>query len=514
MRFPRALPFLEWAPAALRDREGLRHDLAAGGISAVIVLPQALAFSRLAGMPPQAGLYTAIFLAAVAALFGSSRHLLSGPNTAMAMMIGVAMAPFAAAGSPEYLGYVAVLTLSVGALQLLLGAVRAGGILNFIPASAIEGITVAVAATLLLSQAMPIAGLTPVPGYPAWKETWVVLLGAHNLHLVSVALFAVTLAAGFLARRFGRGFVARAYLAVALIAGTAVSWLLGKLFGTGNLGVYLLGDAPIHLWPFAAPPVLDPLARSAMEHAVPDILALAFLGLLQTVVISRAAADESGQPVDINQDIRAQGLGNLAVACLGGFAGGGSFNRTKAHQEAGARTPLAAIFSAVILGALALAMPRAIAWIPYAVMAGVLVLVGVNLIDLRRIRVLLEDREQQVIFLVVALSGVVISLTFAVFVGLAIPVALYLRHMAHPVLRLEEREGETHAHLDGALFFGSVPAVVRLLRAQGERSGFRDTLHLHLEDIAYLDGDGQRMLREEAHRWDAAGGRLLITGRE
>ena len=106
------------------------------------------------------------------------------------------------------------------------------------------------------------------------------------------------------------------------------------------------------------------------------------------------------------------------------------------------------------------------------------------------------------------------GLTCSVWVGLVLPAVLCLRRLARPVLRIEDGGAQTHAHLDGSLFFGSAPAVARRLRECGERCGFRGTLHLHLENAAYIDADGQRMLREERQRWMNAGGEMLVTGNE
>ena len=497
----RIFPFLGWLPAALRDPVGRRHDLMAGVLSALIMLPQGLVFAHLAGLPPQAGLYTAIFPVIVTALWGSSKHMLSGPNTAMSVVLGLSLAPFALAGSARYVGYAAGVTLAVGLIEYAVGRLRWGRVFDFVPGVVIEGVTVAVALTILLTQVPFVAGLTPVDGYPAIPQAVSTLLTVANWHAAPVELALVTVGVGWAIKRYGRGVVRRTYLAGALVSGTALSLLVGA-------PLYRVGVAPVRPWPFLVPAhgaqalTVYPLLISAM-------ITLAALGLLQSAVIARAGADRSGHAVDLDQDIRAQGLGNIAAAFLSGFAGGGSFNRSRAHQEAGAVTPVAALVSAAVIALLALVLPRAIAQIPYAVMAGMLWLVAGNLIDRPRLAHLWATRRTAPgdlgLFLVVVAAGVGLGLMWALVIGVAIPVYTYLRDTSAVSVTIDAPPGgPTRVTLTGALFFGSSARVAHRLREVGQSCAYQDVCIIDARAVTYLDAVARRMLRDEHARWESA----------
>ena len=497
----RAFPFLAWFPASLRDPAGRKQDLMAGFLSALIMLPQGLVFAHLAGLPPQMGLYTAIFPVIVTALWGSSKHMLSGPNTAMSVVMGLSLAPFALSGSALYVGYAAGVTLAVGVIEYAVGRLRWGRMFDFVPAVVIDAITMAVAITIILTQIPFFAGLTPVDGYSAVPQAVSALLTITNWHSAPLLLAGLTVFIGVVIKRYGRGLLRRTYLASALVIGTLLSLFV-------PVPLYRVGTAPVHLWPFLTPP-FGAQALSVYPLLTPAIITLAALGLLQSAVIARASADRSGHAVDLNQDIRAQGLGNIAAAFLSGFAGGGSFNRSRAHQEAGAVTPLAALVSAVFIGLFALALPDVIAQIPYAVMAGMLWLVAWNLVDRQRLAVLWAARHDAPgdlsLFAVVVLAGVGVGLMAAIIVGLCVPIYGYLRNTATVSVFVDtDQDGQICVNLTGVLFFGSSVRVAHRLREIGADCEYRDACVIDARGLSYLDAVAKRMLHEESARWSRA----------
>ncbi len=508
----RVAPFCFWLPGAFRVQTA-RLDLAAGAASAALTLPQSIVFANLAGVPPQYGLYTAIFATLVAALWGSSRHLLTGPNTAMSLMLGSALAPFAGADSHEYLALIAVVSLAVGLTQILIALLRASRFLTYIPLVALDAFMAAVGFQILLSQIPYASGITPVAGEPVWKGAVSALLAWRDFRPYSVLVFAVTVAAGIGLRQMRVRGIHRFALPGALGAGLLCNEILVWVLSRARTGVLVAGHVAVHLWPFALPHPLNPEYRALLPQLLPDIFAIALIGLVQSLLVSRAAAEESGQPVDPDQDAFAQGLANLAVSSLSGFAAGGSVNRSMAHQDAGALTPMAAVYSALIVFLAAWAIPGVIAAIPVPAMAGMLCLVAAALIHPVEARELARQSWGQAsLYLLVLFCGIFVGLTVAVVAGFALPTLYYLVRSAQPLLRVEESgdgEGVT-ASLGGSVFFASVPAIARELRALGEARRWSGRVTIHLRGIHYLDHDGRTLLAREIARWREGGGQVNI----
>ena len=507
----RLFPFMSWVRAAVR-KDVVHADAAAGLVSAALTLPQAIVFAALVGVPPQYGLYTAIFATLIAALWGSSRHLLTGPNTAMSLMLGAAAASFAAVGSHEYLALIAVITLSVGITQILVGLTGLSRYLTTIPLAALDAFMAAVGVQILLSQIPYAGGITPVAVESPWKGAISAVLAAGNFHPDSLLVFGVTLLVGVLLRGFAPKTIRRFALPAALLAGLVTNELMAWISPATRFQVFVAGHAIIRLLPFEVPQILDPLYRTALLHGTSAVLAIAAVGLIQSLLVSRAAAEESGQPVDIDQDAIAQGVANVAVSFLSGFAAGGSVNRSKAHQDAGARTPMAAVYSALFILLAALVLPGVIAAIPVPAMAAMLCLVGASLIHPREIVSLAKRSSgQAALYAAVLFCGVFVSLTAAVVIGFAIPAVYYMAQAAEPRVVISETDDGLVASLTGAVFFVSAQAIARQLRVLGESCGWARPLTLDLQGVHYLDHDGQAMLDREVGRWQMRGGKVRIA---
>ncbi len=505
----RITPFRSWLPGAF-DPHTARADLTAGVTSAALTLPQAIVFANLAGVPPQYGIYTAVFATIIAALWGSSRHLLSGPNTAMSLLMGTALAPFAAFDSREYLALVAVVTLAVGLTQVLVGIVRGARVFTFVPAAVVDAFMAAVGIQIILSQIPYCGGITPINWEPVWKGAVSALLAWRDFHPFPLIVFALTVTLGMVLRRVRR--VRRFALPGALLSGMAGNELLIRAFGAARVMTYTAGHAAVRLFPMSVPHPFSPENRVVLLHILPAVFAIAAIGLLQSALVARAAAERSGQPVDLDQDAVAQGLANIAVSLLSGFAAGGSVNRSKANQDAGARTPMAAVYSGVLILLAARALPDVIAAIPVPAMAGLLVLVGASLIhpgeilDLAR-----RGRGQAVLYLVILAGGVFVSLTAAVVFGFAVPALYYLSRSSTPALQIDDREtGHAQVRLGGQVFFATAHQIACRLRELGEARGWHGRVTLDLHGVQYLDHDGEMLLHREVARWRQRGGEVVI----
>ena len=505
-----ALPFLEWIPS-YRASGAWHSDAQAAVLSAGIMLPQAVVLARLAGLPAQYGIYAAFLPVIVAALWGSSRQLLSGPNTALCLLLAATVSPFAAPGSSEYIRYVATLTLMVGAGQWLLGALGLGAILDYLPASADLGITTVVGVTIVLSQTSYLLGQTPTYGVPAWEAAYAAV-AAGSARIPDLAVAAATVGIGMLAHRAPTLWVRRLALLIALLGGTALSLALDAVYGSATMGFLVVGHLPVG-WPALSMPDFGPRMLATTPAMLPGILTIIYLGLVQSAVIARTLADETGQRLDLGQEIRAQGLANVTAAFVSGFAGSGSFNRSRAHARAGTRTQMAAVMSAVVTMLAATLGSRFLAEIPDPAMAGVLVLVGAGLIDWNKLKMQWRlGFGQAGLVAAVVVAGVLGGLQDAVIVGVFAPLVGYLSKAARPSIRVEKTQDGIRVHLDGNVFFASAQRVAAVLRSLGEESGFSGRVDVDLRDVGYIDADGFAMLRREQARWQERGGTLVLAG--
>src|SRR5512145_712746 len=415
----RLSPFLLWWPRV--NRETLRGDLVAGLTGSIVVLPQGVAFATIAGLPPEYGLYTAIMPAVVAALFGSSWHLVSGPTTAISIVVYGAISPLAEPGSPEYLSLVLTLTFMVGAIQLAMGLGRLGTLVNFISHTVVIGFTAGAAILIAASQLKNFLGISVPRGASFSQTLGAVLAQAGDVSPYVASVGAVTLMVGILVRRYAPRFP---YMIAAMLVGSLAGLALDRLFGPGVAEIRTVGALPGTLPPLSHPV----LSAGTVRQLGGNALAITMLALTEAVSIARAIAVRSEQRIDGNQEFIGQGLSNIAGSFFSSYASSGSFNRSGLNYEAGARTPLAAAFAALFLTAVLLLVAPLAAYLPVAAMAGVLFLVAWGLIDFRHIRgIIRASRSETVILAATFLSTLLLDLEFAIYVGVILSLALYLR---------------------------------------------------------------------------------------
>ncbi|MDP1542714.1 MAG: SulP family inorganic anion transporter, partial [Polycyclovorans sp.] len=228
----RLLPFLRWWPNV--TQQTFKADSLAAFTGALIVLPQAVAFATIAGLPPEYGLYAAMVPAIVAALWGSSWHLVSGPTTAISIVVFASISPLAEPGSPQFIGLVLTLTLLAGLIQLAMGLARLGTLVNFISHTVITGFTAGAAILIAASQIRHFFGIDMPRG--AHFHEVLIQFGAHipDIQPWVVVVGVVTLISGMLARRYLKKLP---YMIVAMVAGSVVATLINFQFGAESTGI-------------------------------------------------------------------------------------------------------------------------------------------------------------------------------------------------------------------------------------------------------------------------------------
>ncbi len=517
----RFFPFTEWLP--MLDADTIRSDVWAGVAAGILILPQAIALATMAGLPPEVGLYTSIFPIFVSALFGSSWHVLSGPNTSISVMVATIVGAYASIGTPDWIMYTLTLTFIAGAIQLLFGILRLGAVFNYFSHTVMVAIVTGVGVIIIVQQIGNFFGMTVNPGEPVEDTLYSIFFRIPDANWWAASLGILTVGSGMFVKRF---FPKLPYIIVAVIVGMLGGWLLDLLFGSGNINVDKLGYLSLEALPLSAPDFSPTNFYEAAEGLIMGGFIIAFLGLMQSAVIARAMAVRSGQHVDIDQEVIGQGLSNIAGSFLTCFPSCGSFNRSASNIDMGGRTPLVGIVSAIVLALLVVFASPVIAQMPLSVMAGILFLVGAALIKVKDIRTLLSVRgEARISFLLVCFTTVYGGLQWGVLLGIAVSIIAYMRAVSRPEFDvLFENEAEqympegvddaTVVQLSGSLFFGSTHTVERALAdiARDDQRG--KPLIIAGELIDNMDDAGVATLAQEARKRKEAGNGLILWLRD
>jgi len=515
------LPFLRWWPRV--NRQTLRFDAVAGLTGGIILVPQGVAFATVAGMPPEFGLYAAMIPAIVAALWGSSWHLVSGPTTAISIVVFATMSPLAAPGSEAYVKLVLTLTLLVGVFQLLLGLLRMGTLVNFVSHTVVVGFTAGAAILIAASQARYFFGVEIPRGSSVFTVLSELLLqiGAYNPYVTCVAVFTVVVSV--VTKRW---LPRLPHLIAAMLAGSLLGVALEAALGAGQTGIQSIGALRVGLPPLSMPD----FSVSTIEQLIPIAIAVAMLSLTEAVSIARSVALKSGQRIDGNQEFIGQGLANISGAFFSGYASSGSFNRTGLNYSAGARTPLAAVFSAAFLFLILLFLAPLAKYLTAPVMAGILFVVAWGLIDFHHIGdIIRSSRQETAVLAVTFVATLTLQLEYAIYLGVLVSMLLYLRRTSRPGLEPvqpvpgisppvfapsgespQSVAGLTIVRLNGSIYFGAVNHVEESLQAADDGCPGAPHLLLIAAGINFIDLAGAQMLANEARRRQALGGGLYL----
>lgn len=507
------------------DKTTSRADLIAGLTGAIIVLPQGVAFATIAGMPPEYGLYAAMIPAITAALFGSSWHLVSGPTTAISIVVFSSLSPLAEPGTAQYVSLALTLTFMTGVFQLIMGLARMGTLVNFISHTVVIGFTAGAAVLIASSQFKNFFGIN-IPRGASFYETLHQLAlqaGDVNPYVVSVGL--VTLIAGVLVKKL---YPKVPYMIAAMVTGSVFALVLNRMIGADVTHIKTVGALPAGLPPLSAPD----FSLDTVKMLASSALAIAMLALTEAVSIARAVAVRSEQRINGNQEFIGQGLSNVLGSFFSGYAASGSFNRSGLNYAAGARTPLAAVLSAVFLAVILLAVAPLAAYLPIPAMAGILFLVAWGLIDFHHIgSIVRTSRSETVVLLTTLMATLFVELEFAIYVGVVLSLMLYLNRTSRPAIRsmlpdpadARGKFTEVVSHraecpqlkivrIEGSIFFGAVDHVQQFIQRIDEINPRQKSVLILAKGINFIDVAGAEFLVQEAKRRKKIGGGLYFYG--
>ncbi len=514
-------PFLLWLP---KVKTTWKDDLIAGITGTVIVIPQAVAFAIIAGLPPIYGFYTAMITPIIAALFGSSYHLISGPTTAISIVVYATLVKLNL--NPEsdvemFVSMALVLTFLTGLFQFLMGLMKMGKLVNFVSHSVIIGFTAGAGILIAFKQLSHVFAIKVPQGSTILE---IITHIAENISSTNWNVFIVaigTLLIALVIKHLIKP-LSRYYMLIAMVLGS----VLALLMGGEQQGIETVGNVPSNLPPFRIPD----LTIENVQKLSSGAMVLALLGLIEAVAIGRAIALKTHQKIDGNQEFIGQGLSNLIASFFSSYAGSGSFTRSGVNHQAGAKTPMAAIFASILLMVVVLTLAGYAAYLPKATMGGIILLVGYNLIDFHHIKQVYKSSGKEVIVLTVTLVGTLFfDLEFALLAGIITSFFFYLERTSKPniaILALDEkgrlvntiRDSEAKecssmkiVRIDGSLYFGSIEKIADFFANLYDENKI-DYVLIAADGINFIDLAAAEWLTYEMLKWKEHRGGIYIAG--
>lgn len=529
------IPALEWL--VHYERKHLPGDALAGVIVATLLIPQAMAYALLAGLPPQVGLYASLLPLAVYALLGSSRYLSVGPSALLSLLILTQVAAWAEPGSPRYLAFAMATALIAGVMQVAMGVARLGVLTNFISQPVFSGFTSAAAVHIALSQVKHLLGVT-IPRTDHLHQ----LLGelARAVPQTRWPTVAISTASIFLLLAFHyllprvlarwKSFpqalahsLSKSGPIIVVIVGTAI---VGAFRLGARSGISIIGEIPSGL-PKVALPALNP---SEFLPLIPLAFTISLIGFLENISVAKSLAAKRRQKVDSNQEFIALGAANLAAGFTGGYPVSGSFARSTVNFTAGANTGLASLITVAVVGVAALFLMPLFHHLPQAVLAAIIIVAVTGLMDFRMPRRLWRYNKADAAALILTFVAVLaLGVAKGILVGVASTIFLHLWRTSRPHMAVVGRmpntgdfrnvrrhQVETLPHvlllrIDESLYFANAKYIEDfVLSAAAERPRLRH-LVLICNAVNFIDASALETLTDLRNRMQDADIELYLT---
>ncbi len=515
----RYLPILSWAPGY--QRSDLRSDLGAGLTVGAMLVPQAMAYALLAGLPPEVGLYAATVPVIIYAFFGTSRQLAVGPVAIVSLLTASALAPLVEEGTAGYIGAAALLALMVGIIHIVLGVGRLGFLVNFLSHSVLVGFTAAAALIIGFSQVKHLLGIS-LERKDHFYET-VIAVGENlaDAHAVTVIIGLGSLAVLFTLKRL----VPQIPAALVVVVG---SILAVELLRLEREGVSVVGDIPDSLPAFGLPD----FDGSMISNLATTALVITLVGFMESIAVAKVYARRHRYDIDANRELIGLGAANVAAGLFGGYPVTGGFSRTAVNDTAGARTPMASLITAaIVLMTIAFFTPL-LSSLPNAALGAIIIMAVIGLIDVKEMRHIIAVKKSDLIGLGVAFGATlvlgielgigvaVVASMLVVFARMSSPHVATLGHVKGTTsYRNVERfpevqmvEGMTIVRIDAALSFANAASTKRILLAYADAiESTPRTLLLDASGINDLDATGAEMLSEVMPDLEDRGVALHLT---
>jgi SulP family sulfate permease len=431
------VPFKDWI-GELKEPDVLKADIIAGITVALVLIPQSMAYAQLAGLPAYYGLYASFLPGIVAAIFGSSRQLATGPVAVVSLLTASALEPFASISPETYLTYAIILALFVGVFQFLLGMFRLGVLVNFLSHPVVMGFTNAAAIIIATSQVGKLFGVSVEKAPQHYETVWRVIEAAiTNTHLPTLGMTVLSLAILI---------VLKIYLAkvpnvlVAVVVATLISWY----FKFEEMGGAVVGSIPAGL----PGPEIPSAQWSEVSVLITSAIAIALIGFMEAISIAKSMAARTQQKLDPNQELVGQGISNIVSGLFQGYAVSGSFSRSAVNINAGAVTGFSSIVTGVVVGITLLWLTPLMYHLPQATLAAVIMMAVVSLVKVQPIKYTWKVQPQDGLVAVVTFIltlALAPHLEIGIIVGVLMSLGLFLHRTMRPRIAILSR------HPDGTL---------------------------------------------------------------
>ncbi len=500
-------------------KERFAADIMSGLIVGIVALPLAIAFGIASGVSPEEGLITAIIGGFLVSAFGGCSVQIGGPTGAFIVIVYGIIQQFGIEG-------LLVATLLAGCLLLIMGLLKLGSAIKFIPYPIIVGFTSGIAITIFTTQIKDLFGLTTeaLPGDFIGK--WVVYGGAFDtVNPLALAFGVATILIITLTPKVSRRIPGSL---LAIIVMTVVSYLLKEYGGIAMLET--IGDRFTIKAALPTPRMLH-FDFEMIRELLPAALTIALLGAIESLLSATVADGVTGDRTDSNMELVAQGAANIVVPFFGGIPVTGAIARTMTNINNGGRTPVAGVVHAVVLLLILLFLGPLTQHIPMACLAGVLVVVSYNMSEWRTFRSLLKGSKSDVSVLVSTfLLTVLFDLTIAIIIGLLMAMVLFMRRIAdvtqvsvsRDILDLSHDGELTHAEevlsiadgvevyqIDGPFFFGVASKFDSVMQRVGKRAKVRI---IRMRRVPFMDSTGVHNLEALVKSSQEAGTKVILSG--
>jgi SulP family sulfate permease len=434
------------------DRQKLIGDLIAGVIVAVMLVPQAMAYSMLAGLPPQIGLYASIIPLILYSLFGSSNALAVGPVAMVSILVATGLRPLAEPGSDQYLQLAITLTFLIALVHLAMAGLRLGFLVNLISHPVLVGFTSAAAIVIAFSQVKHLFGTKVADSqYPIW-QIFRTLESLNQLKVPTVLISLMSIAillsfayqvSGFLQRcglsRFAADALAKLGPLVAVLVTSLLIWL-AKLSNFDGAGVAIVGTIPAGLPSLQIPG----LELGTIQNLFPLALVVTLIGYLESISVAKALANRRNEKVSPNRELVGIGMANLGSAFSGGLPVTGGFSRSLVNHTAGVQTRIGPIVTAAVVALSVIFLTPLFFYVPNAVLAAIIVLAVVRLIDLKTPFQLWKSCRQDALALWITFAAVLLlGIENGILVGIASTFLMLLYRKSRPHIAVVGRVGNS-----------------------------------------------------------------------
>jgi SulP family sulfate permease len=501
------------------DRSLFGDDLRAGIVVAVMLVPQAMAYAAIAGMPPITGLYASTVPLVVYALLGTSRQLAVGPVAIVSLLTAAGLAPLAEGDPARYAQLAALLAVMVGVLQVTFGLFKLGALTNLLSHPVLAGFTSGAALIIGTSQIRSLLGLD-VPRSEGFLESVAdAIEGLGTLSLETTLISAVAIGLLALGRRRWPRFPMPLVVAVLGIGAVVVGDL-------ADAGVKVIGEVPSGL----PAPQWFTIAMDDLRSLVPTALTIAFIGYAEGISIAKTMAARTRHRVVANRELIATGAANLAAGLFQAFPVAGGFSRTAVNAQAGARTNLAGLITAVGVALSLVLLTPLFVNLPQAVLAAIVIVAVSTLVDLRSIGTAFRIRRADGIAQALTFLGtLVLGVELGIGVGVVASLALFVRSTASPhsteigrvigtqTYRNVDRYDTTTdpsivlLRLDGPLYFANIGHLRDRLLGLARKHPDAEVLVLDAAAVSEMDASAVHGLEEILDALDEAGIKLRLA---